>query len=64
MIKNDMQNKPKSTKLPCRRESEDRRGNSKLMAFPMVDGNGANINRDRRTSPDRRYDVEIQWLRG
>ena len=51
-------------KLPCRRAGEDRRTNAKPPVFPMQDANGAKINSDRRTSPDRRYDVEIQWLRG
>jgi len=52
------------TKLPCRRAGEDRRTSARPPEFPMVDANGAKINSDRRTSPDRRYDVEIQWLRG
>lgn len=63
MMNNQVQNTDKK-KLPCRRKSVDRRISAKPPVFPMLDANGAKINSDRRTSPDRRYDVEIQWLRG
>lgn len=54
----------KTTKFPCRRSGSDRRISAKTPDFPMTDAGGARINNDRRRSPDRRYNVEIQWLRG
>lgn len=63
MMKNQAQNTD-NKKLPCRRKNADRRVSAKPPQFPMLDANGAKINSDRRNRPDRRYDVEIQWLRG
>jgi len=51
-------------KFPCRRHAEDRRINPTPPIFPIKDAMGARINNDRRWRPDRRYDVDIQWLRG
>jgi len=51
-------------KLPCRRSISERRVSTVLTKFPLIDATGAKINNDRRWRPDRRYDVEIQWLRG
>lgn len=53
-----------SAGVACRRSMTERRVSELATSFPLVDGSGAKINNDRRCQPDRRYDVEIQWLRG
>ena len=54
----------KQAKLLCRRNKTERRVSNALTKFPMVDDvSGVRINNDRRFRPDRRYAVEIKWLR-
>lgn len=53
-----------TSKTSCRRNMTERRQSNIATRFPLVDGNGSKVSRDRRWRPDRRYDVEIQWLRG
>lgn len=54
----------KTTKVSCRRNMVERRVSNTATSFPLVDARGAKVIKDRRWRPDRRYDVEIQWLRG
>jgi len=53
-----------SSNPSCRRKMVERRVSNIATSFPLVDANGAKVIKDRRWRPDRRYDVEIQWLRG
>jgi len=66
-IKNTIQTKQQvvnATAVSCRRKMVERRVANMATSFPLVDTHGAKVNKDRRWRPDRRYDVEIQWLRG
>ena len=66
-IKNTIQTQQQvvnASKVSCRRKMVERRVANMATSFPLVDAHGAKVNKDRRWRPDRRYDVEIQWLRG